>query len=161
LIDSTMHRRFLAKLQIPRFARDDNSLSYLLFTANFLPTVDVGDTFLVASDHNLRAFFEGAAAFTARATGPACAGLRINDFAGAVFTDWHRDSSQHADHFVIGGVHVLFVRNQHARQEQENDGRAEESGSQGDQQAEREPDTREARDQKTGSSEPGEKRRQG
>src|SRR5208337_2007315 len=88
-------------------------------------------------------------------------GLRVNDFAGAVFTYGHRDSSQHADHFVVGGVHVLLVRNQHACEEQKNDGGAEESRSQGNQQAEREPYAGEAREQKSCPAEPRQKRRQG
>src|SRR5208337_5387213 len=146
-------------LLVPGFEQPNTRC--LLLTTDFLPALDVGDAFLVAIHHNFRTFFDGASVFAARAAGAACAGLRVNDFAGAVFTYGHRDSSQHADHFVVGGVHVLLVRNQHACEEQKNDGGAEESRSQGNQQAEREPYAGEARDQKSCPAEPRQKRRQG
>src|ERR1019366_6556628 len=131
-----------------------HSPSPLLLAAHFLPPAHIRNTLVVARDHNLRALFNRASVFAARATRPARSGLRVNDFAGAVLTDGHRDSSQHTDHFVVGGVHVFLVRDQHAREEQENEGGAEESGSQGDRHAEREPYAREARDQNASSSEP-------
>src|SRR5208282_2882 len=137
-----------------------SAFSCRLLIVHFFPQPYIGDALVVACYHNLLALLDRDTIFAACATGPPGSGLRVNDFAGAVFTDGHGDSSQHTDHFVVGGVHALLVRNQHAGEEQENNGGAEESGSHGDQQAEREPHAGEARDQKTGSSEPGKKRRQ-
>src|SRR5258708_24164245 len=101
------------------------ALSRLLFAVHLFPQPHVGNALVVACDHNLRAFFEGGAVFATGAASAPGSGLRVNDFSSAVLTDGHRDSSQHADHLVVGGVHVFLVRDQHAREEQKDDGSAE------------------------------------
>ena len=68
---------------------------------------------------------------------------------------------EHADHFVVGGVHVLLGRDQHAVRNRNTMPPPTRPAASRDQQPEREPDCAEARDQKAGAPEPSKKRRQG
>src|ERR1700681_1912943 len=94
--------------------RSDESISFGLFTADLLPTLHISNALFVARDHNFGALCERRTVVTARPASPARSCLRVDNLAGAVFADRHGDSSQHADHFIVGRVHILLVRDQHA-----------------------------------------------
>src|SRR5271157_1987262 len=68
--------------------------------------------------------------------------------------------AQHSRHFEVGGVKILFSRSEHAAEKQVYDPRAGYAAQQRNTQPNRKPKRREASEQVTDASEPGQKRSQ-
>src|SRR5271165_1025053 len=124
------------------------------FVAHLLPGAHVSNSLLVAFDHDLSSLGDRDTVLTAGAADAAGPDLRVNDFAGSTFADGTGNPAEHADHLVIGGIHVLLVRHQHLAQEQKNDAAAGEAAKHREQQSQADPHRREAREQVSGAAKP-------
>src|ERR1039457_2954718 len=95
------------------------------FSRHLAPQANVSNSLLVARDYHLASLGDGAAVLAASAADAAGADLRVHDLARAAFADGNAEPAEHANHFVVRGIHVLLVRHQHPAQKQENDSAAD------------------------------------
>ena len=68
-------------------------------------------------DNHLGTFRKDGTVVAARAADAARAHLRVDQFAGAAFTDGYRKLAQHPDHFEVGRIEIFLVRHQNLGQE--------------------------------------------
>src|SRR5215469_8321955 len=120
---------------------------------------DIRDAAIVASHDYFGAACERFAVFTARAAclpGPI---TRKDHLAGAAFADAAADTSQHADHVVVGWVERPIVSQQKPDDEPEDDRGADQSAQNRAQNDYGREQSRMARQQISGAAEPCEERR--
>src|SRR6266404_1483941 len=102
-----------------RHAASLHSIS--LLAAYFFPAADISNAFLVTGDYYFGIAFDGGAVFTRSGTGPPASGFRRDVFARAAFADRAGDTSDHPDHFVVGGINERFGCNHFFGEESDHD----------------------------------------
>src|SRR6202158_2300628 len=89
----------------------DRTCSFrIVLSRHLTPQPNVGNSLLVARDHDFGSFGDGAAVLAARATDAARARLRIQNLARFAFADGNAESAEDSHHLVVRGGPVLLGR---------------------------------------------------
>src|SRR5258708_14661417 len=102
-----------------------------LFVRQIVPSLHVGDAFLIPCNHYFGPLGNGSAAVVTRSNRAARALLRKDHLAGAALADVGAQPAQRSDEVVIGRVQIVLAAHQKLGNEPEHHRGASQSGQHG------------------------------